>query len=82
MDYEGIQDEDQEAYQKAIDAIRINSYNLSDVPNRLIDLRLMRFVRKRNIWAADAYCLKALKKDWSAICIDKIIPLQYPDIED
>lgn len=67
-------------YQEAINLIMVNTFNLSQVPTELVDVRLMRFVRKRNIWAADAYCPKGLKKEWLNIILDKVVKLETPDI--
>ena len=68
-------------YQQAITSIRENSYNITNIPIHLIDIRLMRFVRKRNFLAAEAYCPKGLKKAWLQIILDHVIILDDPDIE-
>lgn len=60
-------------YNDAIDLIRKNAFNIRLVPYELLDLvgevengeRLLRFVRRRNAWAIDAW-LVDLPKDRKA----------------
>jgi hypothetical protein len=61
-------------YNDALELIRINPFYLGLIPVELIDIRMMRYVRKFNIWAADAYCPKKLKQYWLNITLDEIIP--------
>lgn len=69
-------------YKEAIELIRQNSYHLALVPTELIDLKMLRFVCKKNIWAAEAYCLKSFKKDWFYICAGKTVSFNFIDIDE
>ena len=70
-------------YDDAINLIKKNPYNLGNIPVDLIDLRLVRFVRRYHIgtgaWAVEAYTPKKLKND-AGIWIDSIINFPFEDI--
>lgn len=68
-------------YAEAVELIRQNTFNLQLVPADLVDLKMMRFARRRNIWAADAYCPKGLKKDWLYIILDHVAKFPFIEID-
>ena len=65
-------------YNEAIELIRINSFNLGNIPAQLIDIRMLRFARKHNIWAVEAYIPKAMKQYWLYIVLDKVLTYVDP----
>ena len=42
-------------YDDAVENIRINAFNIQDVPLDIVDERLLRFTRKMNPWAVDIW---------------------------
>lgn len=78
---EGMNQNQINNYLNAVELIKTNAFNIQLVDIKIIDIRLMRLVRKQNIWAADAYCPKNLKKDWNYIIFDHCLKPEKADIE-
>jgi hypothetical protein len=68
-------------YSEAVALIRKNPYNLSLIPVELIDLKLVRFVRKLNVWAVVAYAPKHINKIWLHVVLDHTIKFTFIDID-
>jgi len=68
-------------YEDAVALIRENSYNLQYIPIQFVDVKLLRFVKKKNIWAYDAYCPKSMRKYYNYVMFDHIIKLPFIEID-